>query len=307
MSRMDPSPSYSAQSYSEDLLPLCFSGGCDSPSIPHGNSQSDSYCKSLDVARTRENSFAGHFANILRNEHPLWRDALAVGKPGVFPDAPRIRPDILIRAPGVQPVVIETEFEPASGVEADAKARLGLVPASASDPIEQVIAVRLPLSLRREQAGLRARIAAADCGYCVNSRGPSAPVRRTASGWLTGSIDDIARCIEHTMVSQRLIDESISILERGGERTTRVAMTMIAYALTSSNRTTFPPSARDELGIPAHCRPPFWTLGAGGGATRGGGRQHPPQPVRPHVPELARRPHVPRDRIHLADKHSFPD
>ena len=263
MSMMDPSPAYSAQSYSEDLSPLCFSGGCNSPSIPHGNSDPDSYCNSFEVARTSEVPFNSHFANTLRTKHPLWRDALTVEKPGVFPDAPRIRPGILIRAPGALPVVIETEFEPAPSVEDDAKARLGLVPASATDSIEQVIAVRIPYSLRPGEAGLPARTAAADFGYCVISGDPSAPVRWPAVGWLTGGIDDIARCVEHAMVSQRLIDKSISILERGvrvatrvvedakllgfgaieqhlgqvlnqrsGEQTTRMAMTMIANALT---------------------------------------------------------------------------
>ena len=145
-------------------------------------------------------------------------------------------------------------------MEDDAKARLGVVAESASYPIERVIAVRH--TLRQEQAGLPARVAAADFGYCVISGAPSAPVRWPAGGWLTGGIDDIALCIEHSMVSKRLIDERISIPERGvriatrvvedakllgcrvieqhlgqvlkggGEQTTRIAMTMIANALT---------------------------------------------------------------------------
>ncbi len=215
------------------------------------------------MPRTSEVAFNSQFAEVLRGKHPLWADRLGVEQSGVFPDAPRLRPDILIHAPNSQPVVIETEYEPASGVEADATARLGLLPASSSDRIEQVIAVRVPNSLRKDQVRLPARIAATDFGYCVLSGDPSSPVRWPTSGWLTGSIDDIVRCIEHAMVSQRLIDESISILERGvqvatravedakllgfgvieehlgqvlnqrkGEQTTRMAMTMIANALT---------------------------------------------------------------------------
>ena len=140
----------------------------------------------------------------------------------MFADAPRLRPDILIRAPGAQPVIIETEFDPASSVEDDATARLGLVPASSSDPINQVIAVRVPNSLRRDQASLPARIAAADFAYCMISGDTSGPARWPAGGWLTGGIDAIVRCIEHAMVSQRLIDESISILKRGVRVATRV-------------------------------------------------------------------------------------
>ena len=260
---MDPSPACSAQSYSENPIPLCFCKGRNSPSIPHGNSRLDDYSDGLETARSREDPFNTQFANALRHKHPLWRDALTIEEPGVFPDAPRLRPDILIRAPNSQPVVIETEYAPASGVEADATARLGLVPASSSDPIEQAIAVRVPDSLSQTQAHLPARIATAEFGYCVISGDPSSPVRWPTSGWLIGSIDDVVRCIEHAMVSQRLIDESISILERGvrvatgavadakllgfgvieehlgqilnqrsGEQTTRMAMTMIANALT---------------------------------------------------------------------------
>ena len=263
MNRTVPTPACSAQSYSENPLPLCLSGDCNSPSIPHGNSRLDDYSDDVEIVRSREDPFNSRFANALRTKHPHWKDALAVEKSGVFPNAPQLRPDILIRAPNSQPVVIETEYEPAPGVEADARACLGLVPASSSDPIEQSIAVRVPNPLIQTQASLPARIATADFGYCVISGDPSSPVRWPLGGWLTGGIDDIVRCIEHAMVSQRLIDESISILERGvrvatgavadakllgcggierhlgqvlnqqsGEQTTRMAMTMIANALT---------------------------------------------------------------------------
>ena len=226
--------------------------------------QPDRYGDGIETTRTAEAAFIRHLANSLRNKHPLWKDALTVEQSGVFADAPLLRPDILIRAPGAQPVVIETEYAPASSVEDDVQARLGLVPTASSDPVEQVIAVRVPTSLRQGQAHLPDPIAAADFDYCVISGDPSSPLRWPASGWLTGGgIDDIVRCIEHAMVSQRLIDQSISILERGvrvatravedakllgfevieqhmgqvlnqrsGEQTTRMAMTMIANALT---------------------------------------------------------------------------
>ena len=185
-----------------------------------------------------------------------------VDRTGVFPNASQLRPSILMRAPGAQPVVIEAEFDPASSVKDDTRNRLGLIPASASDPIEQVIAARLPKSLRQGHAGLPARIAAAEFGYCVISGDRFAPVRWAAGGWLTGGIDDIVRSIEHIMVSQCLIDEGISILgcgvrdptgvedaklrgfgvieqqmgpvlnERNGGQTARVAMTLIANAMT---------------------------------------------------------------------------
>ena len=215
------------------------------------------------MPRTSEVTFNGHFAEALRGKHPSWRDHLGVEQTGVFPDDPRLRPDILVQAPNAQPVVVETEYAPAATVEGDAKARLGKQPLASAEPIEQVIAVRVPDSFRRGQADLAERIAAADFDYCVFSGDPSAPRRWPETGWLTGGIDHIARCIEHAMVSQRLVDKGMSILEngvriattairdavalgfadveqefgrilnqRGGEQTNRMAMTIIANALT---------------------------------------------------------------------------
>ena len=215
------------------------------------------------MPRTSEVTFNGHFAEALRGKHPLWRDHLGVEQTGVFPDDPRLRPDILVRAPNAQPVVVETEYAPAATVEGDARARLGRQPLASAEPIEQAIAVRVPDSFRRGQADLAERIAAADFDYCVFSGDPSAPRRWPETGWLTGGIDHIARCIEHAMVSQRLVDKGMSILEngvriatiairdavtlgfpdvernfgrilnqRGGEQTNRMAMTIIANALT---------------------------------------------------------------------------
>ncbi len=215
------------------------------------------------MPRTSEVAFNSHLAEALRGKHPLWRNHLGVEQTGVFPDAPRLRPDILVQPPDAQPVVVETEYEPAATVENDAIARLGMTPVASFDPIEQAIAVRIPNSLRRGQGRLAERIAVADFGYCVFSGDPSSPDRWPTTGWLTGGIDDIVRCIEHAMVSQRLVDEGMSILERGvrvatraiqdatergftdierdmgrvlsqhsGEQTTRMAMTIIANALT---------------------------------------------------------------------------
>ncbi len=215
------------------------------------------------MPRTSEVALNGHLAEVLRGMHPLWRNHLGVEQTGVFPDNPRLRPDILVQPPNAQPVVVETEYAPAATVEEDARTRLGLVPLNSADPIEQAIAVRIPESLRGSQAGLADRIATADFDYCVISGDSSSPVRWPTSGWLTGGIDDIARCIEHAMVSQRLVDESMLVLERGvrvatraiedavdsgfadveqdmgrvlnqrpGEQTNRMAMTIVANALT---------------------------------------------------------------------------
>ena len=167
------------------------------------------------MPRTSEVAFNARFAEVLRGKHPLWREHLGVERTGVFPDAPGLRPDVLVLAPDTQPVAIKTEWAPARTVEADARARLGKRPVGAEDAIEQAVAVRVPDSLRRGQADLAARIAAAEFDYCVFSGDPESPERWPAAGWLAGGVDDIARCVEHAMVSQRRIVESMSILEDG--------------------------------------------------------------------------------------------
>ena len=199
-------------------------------------------------------------AEALRHKHPLWRDAVGAEQSGVFADR-ALRPDIVVRPKDAQPVVVETEFAPAATVEQDAAGRLGLTPIG-GQPIEQVVAVRLPPQLRHGQADLTAHIASSEFGYCVLSGESSSPRRWPAEGWLTGGLDDIARCMEHALASARLIEEGMTILELGvraatdaveghaevggiylpirlgealnqqpGTQTTRMAMTIIGNAL----------------------------------------------------------------------------
>ena len=215
------------------------------------------------MPRTNEITLNGYLAEVLRGKHPLWGNHLLVEQTGVFPEHPRLQPDILIDPPNAQPVIIETEYRPAATVENDARDRLGHIPLNSSDRIEQAIAVRIPNSLRVNQDGLSERIAATDFDYCVFSGDPSSPMRWPETGWLTGNVNDIVRCIENAMVSQRLVNYSMQILERGvlvasqaikdaadsgypdierdmgrilnqdsSEQTIRMAMTIIANALT---------------------------------------------------------------------------
>ncbi len=200
-------------------------------------------------------------AEALRGKHPRWRESVGVEQTGVFHENSRLRPDIVVRPEGAQPVVVETEFEPAATVEQDAAVRLGLTP-TGGQQLEQVIAVRLPAALRQGQADLPQRVAGAEFGYCVLSGEPSAPSRWPADGWLVGGVDDLARCMEQAMTSAHLVERGMTVLEQGvrwatesveaharagdiylpvwlgeelnqqpGTQTTRMAMTIIANAL----------------------------------------------------------------------------
>ena len=200
-------------------------------------------------------------AEALRHKHPLWRDAIGAEQSGVFKENRALRPDIVLRAKNAQPVVVETEFAPAASVEQDAAGRLGLTPIG-GERIEQVVAVRLPVELRHGQADLPAHIAGGEFGHCVLSGSPAAPDRWPAKGWLSGGVNDIARCIEYAMMSAHLVEQGMTTLELGvraataavedhardggihlptrlgevlnqqpGTQTTRMAMTIIGNAL----------------------------------------------------------------------------
>ena len=215
------------------------------------------------MPRTAEHTVNVELARLLRTRHPHWRQGIGVEQSGVLADAPAQRPDLLIRHPGGLPVVIETEYQPARGVERDASGRLGAVVAANGDAIEQAVALRVPLELRGvNQADLPQRVAEAAFDYCVFTEGAEGPDRWPTSGWLTGGVDDLADFIEHTALSERRIARGMLILETAvrqaagrlrhhlydrpfvftrvadvlhqqpGEQTDRMAMAIVANALT---------------------------------------------------------------------------
>ncbi|MDE2928208.1 MAG: hypothetical protein OXT71_17605 [Acidobacteriota bacterium] len=211
---------------------------------------------------TAEAAFNASLADILRKKHPLWEKLLGVEQTAVVVESTLLRPDIIIRSTTSQPVVVETEFLPANTVEKDATDRLGLTLRDSGDRIEQTIALRIPSHLQRAQESLPRRIAGATFEYCLFSGSPSSPVRWPKDGWLSGGVDDLARCIEHASLSERLINQYIEIFAQGvtfaanilandsnlfpdpprriasalnqgaGEQTIRMAMTIVANALT---------------------------------------------------------------------------
>ncbi len=217
------------------------------------------------MPRTSETAFNPELAIALRGKHPRWAedDRIGAEQSGVIQDHPGQRPDIVIHHPGGAPVIIETEFEPAPTVEADARARLGKIIGAAGDEVEQAIAVRVPAALRGDQGHLAEQIAGAEFQYCVFSQTEDEPRRWPESGWLRGGIDDLAGLIEQVALSERRIAEGMRILEEGvsqaakilrielqgvsagvlrkianalhqedGEQTSRMAMAIVVNALT---------------------------------------------------------------------------
>ena len=212
------------------------------------------------MPQTSEIALNFELSNVLRSKHPRWRDCITAEQTNVLRET-ALQPDVVIRPPGGVPVVLETEFEPAPGVEEDARKRLGSVLKYAGDPIEQTIAIQVPKYLSQApQADLTSRIEDAEFRYCTYSlQEANTVIRWPDTGWLVGNIDDLSTCVENISLSERLLAQSTQILEQGireaagklretagtnalaqmahslhqedGEQTSRMAMAIVANAL----------------------------------------------------------------------------
>ena len=128
-----------------------------------------------------------------------------------------LQPDVLVITPGAAPVVVEAEFEPAHEVELDAKKRLGLEVASNRRVIEAVIALRYPDDVHQAY-DLRAALESARLRYCVFTEETGGESRFPASGWLEGSVEDLADMVRLVSVPQRAVDAATMAMEQGIDR-----------------------------------------------------------------------------------------
>ena len=174
-----------------------------------------------------------HLGDVLRTKHPAWREGIGTEQSQVFREAAR-RPDIVVRHPGRQVVVLETEFVPGRQVEADARARLGEVVEATDGEIEQAVAVLLPEDLKEGQDGLAERVAGARFRYAVFSDAPGTPERWPESGWLSGDVDDLAACVEHASLSAKKIAEGAQKLEEGVKQAAARLEELVAWRKTDT-------------------------------------------------------------------------
>ena len=130
-------------------------------------------------------------------------------------DQPRRQPDILITDPSRSPVVIEAEYEPARNVEAEAKSRLGLDVVDGQRKVEAVIALRYPEYVA-DSDNLRVALADARLSFCALYSDPDES-RFPESGWLSGSVSDLADLIRLVSVPQRAVDMATDAMQRGIE------------------------------------------------------------------------------------------
>ena len=175
----------------------------------------------MNEPRNTETQANGELARVLRRRNPDWNaktvhaeqtQVIYQSTPGSGTGA-GMRPDILIDSPYRQPVIVETEFDPAPSVEKDATARLGTTLKSGGAGIEGVLAVILPKSLRTgdleaiENAPLRYATYSLDSGG-IGTRWP------TGQEWLEGGVDDLADAIEYLSISERQLAQGTEVLER---------------------------------------------------------------------------------------------
>ena len=132
------------------------------------------------------------------------------------------QPDVLITTPGRSPVIIEAEFFPALTVQDDAKQRLGLQIVNDSRPVETVIALRYPEAIR-EADDLHATLRQAKFSYSLLTEDDKTESLRRLpdSGWLEGSLVDLADLIRLVSVPQRAVDQAVDVLEHGIEAAAR--------------------------------------------------------------------------------------
>ena len=134
---------------------------------------------------------------------------------------PGLRPDVLITASGRAPVVIEAEFAPAVNVEVEARERLGLRTTTDGRLIEAAVALRYPASIP-DAENLEAELADARLSYGVLTQDGEGPSRFPTSGWLDGSVEDLADLVRLVSVPLHAVDRAAQVLEEGIDRAEKI-------------------------------------------------------------------------------------
>ena len=171
--------------------------------------------------RISEQLVNGSFADLLQSMNPRWR---VYAEQPCFVGNQRC-PDIVVTSCGRQPVVIENEWRPARQVEAEARSRLGEVLDSTA--IEHAGAVRSSIALRTPRLGLDqcntpAEVASAlrkpetHLEYALLAgRSADECSRFPASGFISGTVADLAVFVDHAGVSADALRDATDVLERG--------------------------------------------------------------------------------------------
>ena len=132
-----------------------------------------------------------------------------------------LQPDILVTNTGRSPIVIEAEYDPAQNVEPEATGRLGLHVTGQPRPIEAAVALRYPEAVG-DAHDLSAAIREATLRYCVFTAEGGSTVRFPESGWLDGSVSDLADLVRLVSVPQNAVDQAATYLQQGIDDTANI-------------------------------------------------------------------------------------
>lgn len=185
---------------------------------------------------TTEHTVNDALAELLRQSRSLWRAQGIVTSEttGMLRGSSR-RPDILIIEPNVSPVVIETEFAPATAVEREAMGRLGERLRATGRPLLSAIAVRLP-SVLSTKAGQSLRDAIRDTAQfeMVMFAGisPSDFIRRPQTGWLRGGMHALSMLAQAASVPPQVVEAAADELVKGVTETAGLLKLVPPGALT---------------------------------------------------------------------------
>lgn len=170
------------------------------------------------MPHTDEKALNALLAQALNERHPQWEASAEQSR--VLRDQPAMTPDIIITPIGGgagHPVVLETEYEPASTVNNDALARIGVVLERSGHTVEQVVAIKIPVQLATvSSVDLPIELNTAKLGYRL-VRQPQGTAKATwfpETGWIRGTVDDLAGFCERIALNEHLVDQAANRLEQ---------------------------------------------------------------------------------------------
>ena len=165
----------------------------------------------MTTSKQTEPSINNALGNLLRSMMPGC--TVRSENTQTFSDYPGRHADVLVTAAGRSPVTVEAEFEPAPEAEKDARERLGLKVEGEPRVIEASVAVRYAASLETAY-DVTVALREATLSYCVLYEDGS---RFPESGWLQGSVTDLADLVRLISVPQKEVEQAADTLEAGIE------------------------------------------------------------------------------------------
>ena len=181
------------------------------------------------TTRTHEQTVNAALGEALRGLRRSW--TVLAETPGALDGGGRA--DALVLEAAGWPVAVEAELAHHASAEAEAQSRLGRRPVASRHPIETAVALVYPPGFASlDGAPLRAAIDATDAlEYALYSRGDDGapPDRLPASGWLRGSVRDLAMLVQRAAVPARRVDALAAALERGVEEAAEASSERHAY------------------------------------------------------------------------------